>query len=212
MWAFAFNSTACFLSSPPQSRVRAGVSSYYTTRALSIHSRCRVHYLQRYNVVGFGELRNTSNRRPAEADRMNISRNISEALESRESQERGGMSVLIVEDHEDTASSTAMLLRLCGYEVQVAPDGHAAVRAAEASAPDVVLLDIGLPGMDGYEVARWIKRQPGNKRPLLVAVTGRSQDEDRRRAAEVGIDLHLVKPVDPEQLRRLLERFQRIIL
>jgi len=119
--------------------------------------------------------------------------------------------VLVVEDHEETAASMAKLLQLCGHEVRVAPDGHAALRAAQDHLPDVVLLDIALPGMDGYEVARWIGKQPADKKSLLIAITGLAQDEDRRSSAEAGIDLHLVKPVDLDQLKTLLCRFQAII-
>src|SRR5262249_7469533 len=85
----------------------------------------------------------------------------------------------------------------------------------EASPPDVVLLDIGLPGMDGYQVARRIQEEivpTIPKAPLLIAVTGRGSEADRRCSQEAGIDLHLTKPVEPDQLLRLLERFQRIIL
>ena len=78
--------------------------------------------------------------------------------------------------------------------------------------PDVVLLDIGLPGMDGYGVARWITEQPCDKRPLLIAVTGLGREEDRRQSAAAGIDLHLVKPVEANVLQGLLSRFQAIIM
>jgi CheY-like chemotaxis protein len=126
--------------------------------------------------------------------------------------ERDGLRVLVVEDNEDSAASMAMLLRLGGHEVQVAPNGPAAMEAARDGLPDVVvLLDIGLPGMDGHTVARWMGEQPGEKRPLLIAVTEHGQGADRRHSAEAGIDLHLVKPVDPERLQTLLGRFQAII-
>jgi CheY-like chemotaxis protein len=75
----------------------------------------------------------------------------------------------------------------------------------------VLLLDIGLPGMSGWELARWVTEQPAEKRPLLVAITGYGREEDRRRSEEAGIDLHLVKPVDPDQLLRLLRRFYRVV-
>jgi CheY-like chemotaxis protein len=114
--------------------------------------------------------------------------------------------ILVVEDHKDTANTTAQLLTLYGFEVQVAADGMAALEAARSWQPDVVLLDIGLPGLDGYKVA---KRLPAlEKRPLLIAVTGYGRDVDRRRSQQAGIDLHLVKPVDPEQLLTVLRRFQ----
>jgi CheY-like chemotaxis protein len=119
--------------------------------------------------------------------------------------------VLVVEDHADTAESVAVLLRLHGHEVDVAPDGPAALRIAAQNPPDVALLDIGLPGMNGFEVARRLQEQPAGKKPLLVAVTGYGREEDRRRSEQAGIDLHLLKPVDPEQLKKLLARFKTLI-
>jgi CheY-like chemotaxis protein len=128
---------------------------------------------------------------------------------------RPGLRVLVVEDDAGLASDLAMLLGRCGHKVRVASDGAAALEATQASAPDVVLLDIGLPGMDGYQVARRVREEIAPamaKAPLLIAVTGRAGEADRRRSQEAGIDLHLVKPVDPHELLRLLERFQKIIL
>jgi CheY-like chemotaxis protein len=122
-----------------------------------------------------------------------------------------GLHVLVVEDDRDSAWSLAVLLRLDGHDVAVSGDGPAALRAARDRSPDVVLLDIGLPGMDGYELARQLAGQPAEKRPLLVAVTGWGAAADRQHSAEAGIDLHLVKPVDPQELRGLLRRFRQII-
>lgn len=125
---------------------------------------------------------------------------------------RKGLHVLLVEDHADSAASMATLLRMNGHAVRVASDGPAALEEAQEVQPDVVLLDIGLPGdMDGYEVARRLQEQKTEKRPLLVAVTGFSSEADRRYSAEVGIDLHLAKPADVDDLLRLLKRFQGII-
>jgi len=112
--------------------------------------------------------------------------------------------VLVVEDHADTASTVERLLRLSGVEVWTAPDGAAALQTAAEFPPDVVLLDIGLPGMDGYEVARRLAVHCPNGKPYLVAITGYGTEADRRRAAEAGIDLHLLKPADPEELMRLV--------
>jgi CheY-like chemotaxis protein len=123
-----------------------------------------------------------------------------------------GLRVLVVEDNADSAVSLARFLRRLGHEVEVASDGQAAVTAAQARQPDVVLLDIGLPGLDGWEVARRLQGHPAQKQPLLVAVTGYDREADRRRSDEAGIDLHLAKPVDPEQLRWLLTRFRSVIL
>ena len=121
------------------------------------------------------------------------------------------MRVLVVEDHADTAEKVSLLLSLAGHDVEVASNGEAAMAAAEANPPDVMLLDLGLPDMDGWQVARHIKAQPSKKRPLMVAVSGHDTVEARRRSEEAGIDLHLVKPVDPVRLHQLLSRFRRVI-
>ena len=112
--------------------------------------------------------------------------------------------VLVVDDNADAATSMAMLLRAAGHVTEAAHDGPAAVATAERFRPDVVLLDIGLPGMDGYEVARKLRANRDSPPRLLVAVTGYGGDEVRRRALEAGFDRHLVKPVDPEDVKALL--------
>ena len=109
----------------------------------------------------------------------------------------------MVDDNRDAAESLAILLRLWGHEVTVAFDGPDAVQAIEASLPDVVLCDIGLPRMDGYEVARRL-RQRGWTNLRLFALTGYGQDEARQRSRAAGFDGHLTKPVDPDQLQELL--------
>jgi CheY-like chemotaxis protein len=111
--------------------------------------------------------------------------------------------VLVVEDHLDVATSTAQVLRMGGYDVSLAMDGPGALAVAQAVQPDVVLLDIGLPKMDGYEVARRLAAS-GRAKAYLIAVTGFGTQEARQRSAEAGIDLHLAKPADPEQLLRIL--------
>jgi len=98
-----------------------------------------------------------------------------------------------------------MVLKLAGHEVQVAQDGPAAIAAVKTYQPQVVFLDIGLPKMDGYEVAMRLRHQAGPK-PLLVALTGYGEEKDRCRSQEAGFDLHLVKPVDAKQLLELLAR------
>jgi len=118
--------------------------------------------------------------------------------------------VLIVEDHADTAATTAMLLRLCGHDCQIAPSGEAALQAVATYQPDVVLLDIGLPGLNGLEVARRLREQAGCRRPFLITITGYDREEDRRRSSEAGIDLHLVKPLDSAQLENVLTRFKQL--
>jgi CheY-like chemotaxis protein/anti-sigma regulatory factor (Ser/Thr protein kinase) len=113
--------------------------------------------------------------------------------------------VLVVDDNEDSAESLALLLQMAGHEVKMAHDGPSALAAARAQRPEVVLLDIGLPaGMDGYEVAKRMRPEPGLQGAVIVAVTGFGQEEDRKRAARAGFDAHLVKPVDMQQLARLL--------
>jgi signal transduction histidine kinase len=112
--------------------------------------------------------------------------------------------VLVVDDNQDAAQSLACLLELEGHEVRTAHDGTAALETARAFPPDVVLLDIGLPGLDGYQVARRLRELLGLEQALLVAVTGYGQEEDRRRAEEAGFDHHLAKPVDLEALHELL--------
>jgi CheY-like chemotaxis protein len=112
--------------------------------------------------------------------------------------------VLVVDDNADAAESVAMVLRVRGHEVRTAHDGPAALNAAEQYRPEAVLLDIGLPGMDGYEVARRLRERAWMKGVRLVALTGYGQEEDKRRAAEAGFDQHLTKPVDPAALENLL--------
>jgi CheY-like chemotaxis protein len=112
--------------------------------------------------------------------------------------------VLVVDDNVDAAASLALLLEAYGHAVQTAHDGRAALALAADFVPQVVLLDIGLPGLDGYAVARQLRRQPGLEGAMLVALTGYGQEEDRRRSREAGLDRHLVKPVDPAELERLL--------
>jgi CheY-like chemotaxis protein len=112
--------------------------------------------------------------------------------------------VLVVEDNLDAAESLATLLRVWGHDVQVAHDGLKALEVAREQRPEVVLLDIGLPGLDGYQVARRLREDIGLDTSLLVAMTGYGQPEDRRRSREAGIHHHFVKPVEPMVLRNLL--------
>ena len=113
--------------------------------------------------------------------------------------------LLIVDDNQDSARSQAKMLRLLGHEVEAAFEGVEALRQVAAFRPEVVLLDLGLPGIDGYEVARRIRAMPEGREVLLVAQTGWGQDEDRRRTAAAGFDAHLVKPVELDSLLRLLD-------
>jgi CheY-like chemotaxis protein len=122
-----------------------------------------------------------------------------------------GLSVLVVEDQADTAASEEILLRLGGHAVKVARDGPSALRKIREWQPDVVLLDIGLPGMDGYRVARAIVAMNLWKRPVVIGVTGYAMAEDRQKNREAGIELHLVKPVPPELLLRVLRKVRAIL-
>jgi PAS domain S-box-containing protein len=113
--------------------------------------------------------------------------------------------ILVVDDNVDSADSMALLLSLDGHEVRTAFDGPGALAEAADFQPRAVLLDIGLPGMDGYEVARRMRELPGLRDVLMIAITGYGQEDDRTRSKAAGFDHHLVKPVDPETLSRLLD-------
>jgi PAS domain S-box-containing protein len=115
--------------------------------------------------------------------------------------------VLLVEDNPDAAETLMMLLQLLGHHVRIAPDGFSALELAATNVPDVILVDIGLPGMDGYEVARRIRADVRLRRVLLVALTGYGREEDKQHAMAAGFDYHLVKPVDPRALQGLVARF-----
>lgn len=112
--------------------------------------------------------------------------------------------ILVVDDNQDAADSLALLLRLQGQEVQVAHDGPSALKLAPAYAPEVVFLDIGMPGMNGYDVARRMRQLPELEKTVLIALTGWGQDEDRQRSQEAGFNHHLVKPVEPDVITGLL--------
>jgi len=113
--------------------------------------------------------------------------------------------VLVVDDNRDAADSLAWLLKCWGYEPAVAYDGPAALTLASADPPAVALLDIGLPGRDGCEVARRLRTMPGTAPAVLFAVTGYGREGDVRRCYEAGFDRHFVKPPDPEEIHRALE-------
>jgi CheY-like chemotaxis protein len=115
-----------------------------------------------------------------------------------------GRRLLVVDDNEDAANSLALLLKLKGHHVEVAHHGRAALTIAERYLPELIFLDIGMPGMDGYEVARRLRQHPDLKNVVLAALTGWGQQEDRRRSAEAGFDHHLVKPPEPNLVDSLL--------
>ena len=121
-----------------------------------------------------------------------------------DSQMKSSRRILVVDDNEDSANSLATFLQLLGNETHTAFDGIEAVDKAAALQPDVVLLDIGLPKLNGYEAARRIRAQPWGEHVILVAVTGWGQDEDRLKASEAGFDCHMVKPIDPAALTSIL--------
>ena len=113
--------------------------------------------------------------------------------------------VLVVDDNVDAAKALGMLLGYFQCDVEVAFDGLAALAAAEHVEPQVGILDLGLPGIDGFELARRIRRHPWGKRTMLIALSGWGQEEDRVRSREAGFDLHLVKPVDSQALLKILD-------
>jgi CheY-like chemotaxis protein len=116
--------------------------------------------------------------------------------------------LLVVDDNRDAAEIMSMLLQMWGHEVAYAFDGPSALQTAEQWQPEAVFLDIGLPGMDGYEVAARLRELPHAKDAVLIAITGYGQDDDRLRSRRAGIDHHLVKPVAPDTLRSLIDSLQ----
>ncbi len=116
----------------------------------------------------------------------------------------GPLKILVVDDNLDSADSLGLLMSLLGNEVRIVHDGLAAVEAANEFRPRVVLLDIGLPKLNGYEAAKTIRQQPGGKEAVLIAVSGWGEDIDRQRSKNAGFDHHLVKPLDPDALTNLL--------
>ena len=112
--------------------------------------------------------------------------------------------MLVVDDNVDTVLSFSMLLKASGHDVRTAHDGPTAVQVALDYQPDVVLLDIGLPGLNGYQVAKRIRQEPNLKNIVLVALTGYGQEADRQTALEAGFNHHLVKPARLEQLQKIL--------
>ena len=113
--------------------------------------------------------------------------------------------VLVVDDNRDAAQSLGMVLEMLGHEVDTAIDGPSALEVAARRCPQMVVLDIGMPGMNGYEVARRMRRQPALRNKTIVALTGYGQEADRQKSAEAGFDAHLVKPVEPSALEALIE-------
>ena len=113
--------------------------------------------------------------------------------------------IVVADDNEDSAQSFAMLLSFSGHEVRVAHDGEEALDAVRNFRPDVAFLDIGMPRLSGYEVAEAVRAEPWGRDVKLIAVTGWGQADDKVRARTAGFDQHLVKPIDPSDVDRLLE-------
>ena len=114
------------------------------------------------------------------------------------------MKVLVVDDNDDAANSLSMLVELLGHEVRTAYDGAQALEMAGEFYPDLMLLDLGMPRMDGYEACRRVREQPWGLRMTVVAVTGWGREEDRLKTQRAGFDQHLVKPVAPAEIERML--------
>ena len=121
---------------------------------------------------------------------------------------KSSLRILIVDDNRDSADSLGMLLQIMGNDIRVAHDGQEGVDVAEEFRPEVVLLDIGLPRLNGYEACRRIRELPWGRSVVLIALTGWGQEDDRRRSHEAGFDHHMVKPVDPQDLMELLAGLQ----
>lgn len=121
------------------------------------------------------------------------------------------LKVLVVDDNADAGESLAMLLRIWGHETRISYDGPSALKVAEGFQPDVAFLDIGLPGMPGYDVARELRRTQTAKKLVLIALTGYGQDEDRRKTREAGFDEHLLKPAEPLAVKALLAHLQEML-
>jgi CheY-like chemotaxis protein len=119
--------------------------------------------------------------------------------------------ILVVASDPDASANLTSLLHRFGHRVEVASEWLAAWQAALREAPDVVLLDLAMSGIDAWEVARRLQAPAWEKKPFLIALAGCAGAADRRRSLEAGIDLHLVKPVNPDTLQRLLRRFEAII-
>jgi len=113
--------------------------------------------------------------------------------------------IVVADDNEDSAQSFAMLLSFSGHEVRIAHDGEQALDAVRDFRPDVAFLDIGMPRLSGYEVAEAVRAEPWGRDVKLIAVTGWGQPDDKVRAQSAGFDQHLVKPIDPTDVDRLLE-------
>ena len=125
---------------------------------------------------------------------------------------QGSLRVLVADDDHDVVDGLVMLLRLWGCDSLAAYDGPTALELASANPPDMVLLDIGLPGMDGYELARRLHQLPGMAKALLVAITGYGEEADIQPCKEAGIDPHFLKPVDPQEVKKVLISWKQSLM
>jgi signal transduction histidine kinase/ActR/RegA family two-component response regulator len=188
--------------SPERARQGLGIGLTLVKRLTELHGG-RVEA----RSAGPGEGSEFIVRLPAQADRRSATPATAPARSpdaERRKSRTPSRRILLVDDHHDSADSLATLLRLLGHDVRVAYDGPAAISTATAWVPDVVLLDLGLPGMDGYATAAALRAIPGVDDALLLALTGFGREQDRRHTHEAGFDGHLVKPVDLTVLNRLL--------
>jgi CheY-like chemotaxis protein len=112
--------------------------------------------------------------------------------------------ILVVDDNVDSALSLALMLKIMGHDVRTAHDGLKAVESAAEFRPDIVLLDIGLPRLNGYDACRRIRKQPWGESMVIIALTGWGQEDDKRRSKDAGFNFHMVKPIDPAALEKLL--------
>ena len=122
----------------------------------------------------------------------------------------GGCKILIADDNGDTAESLGLVLGLAGHAICLAFDGEQALVVAEREKPEVMVLDIGMPGMNGYELAARVRQEAWGQRCLLVAATGWGQDDDKFRAKAAGFDAHLTKPFDPQALLNLIREQRQL--
>jgi CheY-like chemotaxis protein len=118
----------------------------------------------------------------------------------------GGRRILVADDDQDSAESLAMLFQMMGHDVRSALNGLEALDVAANFQPDLIVLDIGMPGLDGYEVCRRLRQQPWARAVVIAALTGWTRDEDKDRSQEAGFDHYLVKPIDPKALTELIGR------
>jgi CheY-like chemotaxis protein len=142
---------------------------------------------------------------PSQAAKAEPAMPVHEQIQAKRSE--GSMRVLVVDDNTDAVESLAFLLNLEGYTVSTACDGLSALTEAARFQPDVILLDIGMPGMDGYTVARELRARESTQSVIIVALTGYGQPEDRARAEAAGFTDHLTKPIDPQALNTMLKGY-----